>query len=469
MNQTHFRDDFNEVVKGQAYGYARAGTGFRLSVTNFDTAGATSLLTTVDDLAKWHANFDAPIVGGQKLISGLLTRGVLNDGQTIDYAFGISHGTYRGVPTVSHGGADAGYRSAFLRFPDQRLGVAVLCNLASANPTLLAQRVADVWLADLLKPVSSAESDSRPEVPVTPELLKSVAGLSWNGFVSRPFVVQDGRLRSVNPPLPLKSLGDGKFVAMTGPSVMVTFELTGGRATRVSIAPPGSPVEELQRAEPFVPAPAALAEFAGTYRSEEIETPYHVVVREGSLRLERLKIPPATLAPIVVDTFSSPLGNIRFVRDGGRITGLGPDGGRIRRMKFTKVSVADQQTAPPQAAADPFLWLEEVDGARAMEWVNAKNAATVAELTKSPLYAPMFDRTKKILDAKDRIAFPQIMNDRIYNFWQDADHQRGLWRRTSMKDYLGGNPVWETVLDIDALAKAEQYTVGVRWCGLPRT
>ena len=351
MDRTHFRDDFNEVVKGQAYGYARAGTGFRLCVTNFDTAGATSLLTTIDDLAKWHANFDTPIVGGQKLISELLTRGVLNDGQKIDYAVGISHGTYRGVATVSHGGADAGYRSAFLRFPEQKLGVAVLCNLASANPTQLAQQVADVWLAGTLKPVPPAESDSRPEVPVAPEVLSSVAGLYFNGFVSRPFVVQDGRLRSVNPPLPLKSLGEGKFVAMTGLPVMVTFDITGGRATRVRIAPPGSPVEELPRVEPFVPAPAALAEFAGTYRSDEIETLYRVVVREGSLRLERLKLPPATLAPIVADTFSSPLGVIRFVRDGGRITGFMLDGGRVRRMKFTKVptSIAPAAGEPPIA------------------------------------------------------------------------------------------------------------------------
>ena len=337
MERTHFRDNFNEVVKGQAYGYARASTGFRLSVTNFDTAGATSLLTTVDDLAKWHANFDAPVVGGEKLIAGLLTRGLLNDGQKIDYAVGIAHGTYRGLPTVSHGGADAGYRSVFLRFPDQKLGVAVLCNLASANPGLLAQRVADVWLAGTLKPITTpAESDSRPEVPVTPALLSSVAGLYWNGLVSRPFVVKDGRLQSVNPPLSLKSLGDGKFVAMTGAAVMVTFDVFGGRATRVSIAPPGSPVEDLQRAEPFVPAPDALAEFAGIYRSEEIEPAYTLVVRDGSLRLERLKVPPATLAPVVNDTFTSPLGVIRFVRDAGRITGFVLDGGRVRRMKFTK-------------------------------------------------------------------------------------------------------------------------------------
>src|SRR5688500_16593639 len=107
MTSTFFRNNFNEVVKGQAYGYARSGPDFRLSVTNFDTAGATSLMTTVDDLAKWHANFDTPVVDGQPMLEALLTRGVLTDKRPIDYAFGISHGTYRSVPTVSHGGADA--------------------------------------------------------------------------------------------------------------------------------------------------------------------------------------------------------------------------------------------------------------------------------------------------------------------------------------------------------------------------
>ena len=120
------------------------------------------------------------------------------------------------------------------------------------------------------------------------------------------------------------------------------------------------------------------------------------------------------------------------------------------------VTAARAQQSTPPVPADPFIWLEDVEGAKAMEWVNAKNAATLAELTKSPLYGPMFDRTRKILDSKDRIAFPSILKDRIYNFWTDADHERGIWRRTSLADYLTGNPTWETVLDIDALAKEEK-------------
>ena len=117
-----------------------------------------------------------------------------------------------------------------------------------------------------------------------------------------------------------------------------------------------------------------------------------------------------------------------------------------------------QQTAAPPALppADPFLWLEDVEGAKAMEWVKAKNAATLAELSKSPIYQPVFDRARQIFDSKDRIAAPQMVGDRIYNFWQDAEHERGLWRRTTLKDYLTGKPTWETVLDIDALAKEEK-------------
>jgi prolyl oligopeptidase len=108
-----------------------------------------------------------------------------------------------------------------------------------------------------------------------------------------------------------------------------------------------------------------------------------------------------------------------------------------------------------QQTDDPFLWLEEVEGARALEWVEARNAETVAELTQHPAYDPIFRRALSILDSNERIAYPAILGDRLYNFWQDAGNPRGVWRRTTWDSYLGGEPHWETVLDIDALARAE--------------
>src|SRR5579859_2291679 len=107
MKSTHFRDDHAEIVKHMAYGYEPAKDTFRISLTNFDTVGATSLLTTVEDLALWDENFYHPKVGGQALIDRLLERGKLNNGEQLDYASGLVVGTYRGLRTVDHGGADA--------------------------------------------------------------------------------------------------------------------------------------------------------------------------------------------------------------------------------------------------------------------------------------------------------------------------------------------------------------------------
>lgn len=110
---------------------------------------------------------------------------------------------------------------------------------------------------------------------------------------------------------------------------------------------------------------------------------------------------------------------------------------------------------PPHDAPDPYLWLEEVEGERALRWVEQRNTSTLAELQASPHYRPIFERTRQILDSRDRIAYPSILGDRLYNFWQDAQNPRGVWRRTTWESYLSGTPQWETVIDVDALARAE--------------
>jgi prolyl oligopeptidase len=114
---------------------------------------------------------------------------------------------------------------------------------------------------------------------------------------------------------------------------------------------------------------------------------------------------------------------------------------------------------PPQDADDPYIWLEEVEGVDALEWVRQRNERTESELTAAAAYQPIFDRTLEILNSRYRIAFPSIMGEHLYNFWQDRENPRGIWRRTSWDGYLAGDPEWETVLDIDALAADE----GVNW------
>ncbi len=136
MTDTFFRDDHAVIVKNNAYGYeSEKNAPFRLALTNFDTAGATSLHTTVVDLALWDENFYHPRVGGASFTEQMLQRGKLNNGEILDYAFGLVVGKYKGLPTVDHAGADAGYRSEMIRFPEQHFSAAVLCNSADTSPT----------------------------------------------------------------------------------------------------------------------------------------------------------------------------------------------------------------------------------------------------------------------------------------------------------------------------------------------
>lgn len=107
------------------------------------------------------------------------------------------------------------------------------------------------------------------------------------------------------------------------------------------------------------------------------------------------------------------------------------------------------------AAADPFLWLEEVHGARAIVWVKQQNVRTDATLKNDPRYEALRSEALAILTAQDRTPTPTFRAGGIDNFWQDQTHVRGVWRHATLESYRAGDPAWKTVLDIDALAKAE--------------
>nr|WP_229721017.1 prolyl oligopeptidase family serine peptidase [Dyella nitratireducens] len=121
-----------------------------------------------------------------------------------------------------------------------------------------------------------------------------------------------------------------------------------------------------------------------------------------------------------------------------------------------------QDTPAPGAAAntdDPYLWLEDIHGARAMDWVKAQNAVTQKQFADNPAFTHTRDRILEVLDSDARIPYVERRGDYLYNFWQDKAHPRGLWRRTTLEEYRKTEPKWDVLLDIDALNKAE----GKRW------
>ncbi len=115
---------------------------------------------------------------------------------------------------------------------------------------------------------------------------------------------------------------------------------------------------------------------------------------------------------------------------------------------------------------DPWLWLEQIDTEESRAWVDARNAATEAELEADPRFAPLRERLTSILDSSDKIPYVGVHGGWCYNFWRDADHVRGIWRRTTLDEYRKPAPAWDTVLDLDALARTEHENwvwAGASW------
>jgi CubicO group peptidase (beta-lactamase class C family) len=336
MEGTHFHDDYTMVVPGRAAGYApRPAGGWRVSLPNYDTYGATSLFTTVGDLLRWEANFAAPVVGDAEMLRQMVTSATLVDGDTTGYGLGISTDVYRGARLVGHGGADAGYRTYLGRFPDHDLTVAVLCNAASANPSLLARGVADVLIGERLERNHGAEGSRRVPGPARPDRL---AGVYAHPRTGAPVFIteRDGTLMvgRVQGPL-LVPVGGTRF-RVSGQPVELEFNGSGEMVQTVLGWPERRPVTLHRREEARFSA-SELQRFAGTYHSEELGATYTVTPGDGTLLLRTRWGTERTVRPAYGDTFHGDF-LLDFTRDAsGGIRGMRMSTSRVRHVEFTRL------------------------------------------------------------------------------------------------------------------------------------
>jgi len=165
MTHTQYRDDHTSLIPNRAMAYdakEKAG-GYSLDVSYFEQTGDGAVHTSVEDLLKWDENFYSGQIGGKAFLSEIQEQGKLNSGKVLDYAKGLRIADYRGLRTVSHGGSWGGYRAELLRFPEQHFSVACLCNLGSASPSNRAHRVADVYLAGMMKPKEEKKKEVKED------------------------------------------------------------------------------------------------------------------------------------------------------------------------------------------------------------------------------------------------------------------------------------------------------------------
>ncbi|HEX2465278.1 MAG TPA: serine hydrolase domain-containing protein [Thermoanaerobaculia bacterium] len=347
MSRTRVHDDLEEIVPGRAYSYApRDGGGYRNSVLSYSNDGATSLFTTVEDMARWLRNFETGEVGGKAAIESLATRGVLSSGKTIDYALGLANGTYRGARAISHAGSDAGFRSMMIWLPEHRLGVAVLANLASFDAGGAAQSVIDVVIGDRLAPAPAAPGGkvgtaAHPPVELPSTLLDEYVGayqLDIGALVT--IARRDSGLVARDPmgeSSALVPLSQTELL-MQANGAILTFDRVAGKPSPGFKVRLGGQSFTGKRIEPL--PTAGLTDLLGDYWSDELMTGYRLL-REGDRLIARhARHPDVELYALAVDTLAGDVWwftRAAITRDAtGRVDGLRLSGNRVRNVRFVR-------------------------------------------------------------------------------------------------------------------------------------
>jgi CubicO group peptidase (beta-lactamase class C family) len=340
MTSTHFHDDHQTIVPDRAYGYRRDGrTGWKISIPDFAIVGASSLFTTVEDMARWDGNFRDHVVGDDALFERFLSKGVLTSGEELTYAHGIAVSQYRGIRTIGHGGADAGYRSDYIRFPEHDLGIVTFCNFAAAGPGRYTRSVADVLLDDVLTPVAE-NADPEVDVDRWGETFERMRGYYSDPQTDRPLFVyifrRHGRLArgsgSGGRGTTLVPLAENRFQLGTGREV-AELDIAEGKPRAITID--GRRFPYAGRA----PDNIELREYVGTYWSDELGTEYRITADTAAsrLRLVHRKQQPRVLRAAFTDTFSAGGDWFTFSRaPDGRVAGFTWSSGRVWKVRFTK-------------------------------------------------------------------------------------------------------------------------------------
>ena len=367
MKGSFVNDGGIQGSRDRAFGHFVSDAGVRTGFPASQTFGGANLYASVEDLAGWDRNFDDPTVGGRDIIGRMVGRPVLQNGDTIPYAYGLRLGRYRGLRTVSRGGSSGGTRTEIIRFPDHKFTVAVLCNADNLEQGKLAQGVADIYLGSQMQASRTTSAGVVPaEVRLTSQQLARYAGMyrpreqPWNLL---PVEMRNGVLSEVlfheeggDTLIAMTPAGDGRFfeIGLTGNVGVFTFRPeTGPSPTILEISWNDEVPEVLERVPDSAvwrPSAAVLAEYAGIWFSHDLDASWHLESRSGKLVLRRPGHRGLALLPVKRDQFVRGFGSwmsllharLDFQRDKtGRLThftvSTAPGEDSARGVRFVRI------------------------------------------------------------------------------------------------------------------------------------
>ncbi len=348
MTVTRWDDDRAAVVRNRVISYyGTAENGFKQYMKNFDAIGSGGLLTCVNDLAKWDRNFYDPKVGGQPFLDAMIERAVLNDGKVLTYASGLAHDERHGLKYIGHSGGMLGFRTEFIRFPEQKFSVILLSNLGSIDPTALALKVADVFLNPAGEEAATVEEvGTAPATFVVPEdELRAKRGDYFDettGDLWKISVWQD-RLRIVRlgAPQNLIPIAPARFRVEQG-ETEIEFDASGSAApTMFNVFERDRPARRFNSVKRPELTESELDAYVGSYYSVELDATFEIVREKSRLLLRRAKRPEMRLAPIVADRFEGGEIHLVFDRDdSSEVNAFRIDtrmnGGRVQGLEFVR-------------------------------------------------------------------------------------------------------------------------------------
>jgi len=346
MKNTFFQDNHHQIIKNRASGYAPEGENFRLEMSNWDEVGDGNVYTTVEDLYLWDQAFYNYKLG-RELMDMLHTQGKLNNGQTIDYAFGLVIGSYRGLRTVSHSGSWAGFRASLIRFPEEKFSIICLSNLSTFNPAAISYKIADIYLADKFKEEIKKEKPQEIRAfPLSERELREKCGnykeIKFGLWLVLSLEKEKLKAQIGRQELLLTPVSQNTFQTWLGESP-ITLEFSRDEKGQIKAQLTGLGREKyvFLKAAPLPSlTPQALKEYEGFYQSDELlGAVYEIRLdKENKLRIKFRNAPREALKPMAPDEFAVEGMNFSFLRaKNKKITGLALSAGRAANIMFRKI------------------------------------------------------------------------------------------------------------------------------------
>ena len=351
MNHSHFQDDLGTLITNRVRSYQGSHDGPYSNVGNQLMAlGSSSMYSTVHDLLKWMAHFDQPNITDASIIKKTMTPGLLNNGKSSGYAYGLGMGNYKGTKRVSHSGGWAGFRTYLLYLPEFKLGVVVLSNWSGMNPSSIAYKTANIVLGEKL-------SDN-PRTPIealqtNDEKLTADSNTEWKKWAGVYTVDEENGVQLnlyERNSKPWITLPDGTGVKLESKNLNQLFnvrqslKLTG--SSGVNGWPRSLHIQSPQwtgiakEAISLVKDESRLSDYTGVYYSTELLTEYRIQFDGNTLKAIHHRHDPVTLEPFAKDRFTSNVwywSKIDFDRNKlDQVTGLRVTQGRNRNMVFRK-------------------------------------------------------------------------------------------------------------------------------------